>query len=302
MLHWRLLLGVLLIAALVGLCWLDHLAALPGSWLMPVAVLLAVLASGEILRLCRSAGLKPIGWVVYFGNILLVASPWFVVLGRRFLGEAGAADEQELGVEETAWPMLVLAACVLAAFLGEMRRYDRSKGVTANLGATVLSMVYVGLMLAVVVQLRLVWGIGALASLVIVVKMGDTGAYTIGRLLGRHKMAPVLSPGKTIEGAIGAVAFSTLGAWASFAWLVPWLCGRELAAVLTPWWGWGLFGVVVGIWGMFGDLAESLLKRDAESKDSSSWLPGFGGVLDVLDSILLAGPVAYIFWGVGLVK
>ena len=284
--------GVLLIAALVGLCWLDHLAALPGTWLMPVVVLLSLLASGEVLRLCRSAGLKPIGSVVYFGNVMLVLSPWFVVLGPL----------RSAGVEETAWPMLVLAACVLLAFLGEMRRYDRSKGVTANLGATVLSMVYVGLMLAVVVQLRLAWGIGALASLLIVVKMGDTGAYTVGRLFGRHKMTPVLSPGKTIEGAIGAVAFSTLGAWASFAWLVPWLCGRELPDALTPWWGWALFGVVVGIWGMFGDLAESLLKRDAENKDSSSWLPGFGGVLDVLDSILLAGPVAYILWGVGLVK
>ncbi len=292
MLHWRLLLGVLLIAALVGLCWLDHLALVPGTWLMPVAVLLSVLASGEVLRLCRSAGLKPIGSVVYVGNVLLVASPWFVMLSPL----------RSAGVEETAWPMLVLAACVLAAFLGEMRRYDRSKGVTANLGATVLSMVYVGLMLAVVVQLRLAWGIGALASLVIVVKMGDTGAYTVGRLIGRHKMTPVLSPGKTIEGAIGGVAFSTLGAWASFVWLVPWLSGQGSPSALTPWWGWALFGVVVGISGMFGDLAESLLKRDAESKDSSSWLPGFGGVLDVLDSILLASPVVYIFWGVGLVK
>ncbi len=275
MLHWRLLLGVLLIAALVGLCWLDHLADVPGTWLMPVAILLAVLASGEILRLCRSAGLKPIGPVVYVGNVLLVLSPW---------------------------PAMLLAVCVLAAFLGEMRRYDRSKGVTANLGATVLSMVYVGLMLAVVVQLRLAWGVGALASLVIVVKMGDTGAYTVGRLIGRHKMAPVLSPGKTIEGALGGVAFSTLGAWASFAWLVPWLSGGQSPLGLTPWWGWALFGVVVGISGMFADLAESLLKRDADIKNSSSWLPGFGGVLDILDSILLASPVAYIFWGVGLVK
>ena len=290
MLKWRLILGVLIIAALIALCWLDHLAARPGSWLMPMAVLLAVLASGEILRFCRSAGLKPIGPVVYLANVSLVLSPWIVSL--PFLSSEG--------VNGTAWPMMLLAVCVLLAFLGEMRRYDRSKGVTANLGATVLSMVYVGLMLAVVVQLRLAWGIGALASLVIVVKMGDTGAYTVGRLIGRHKMAPVLSPGKTIEGAMGGVAFSTLGAWASFTWLVPWLSGP--GSGLTPWWGWALFGIVVGISGMFADLAESLLKRDAECKDSSSWLPGFGGILDILDSILLASPVAYIFWGVGLVK
>lgn len=252
--------------------------------------MLTVLASGEILRLCRSAGLRPIGPVVYCVNVLLVLSPWIVVLNSRPCE----------GMAESAWPMIVLAVGVLLAFLGEMQRYDRSKGVAANLGATVLSMVYVGLMLAVVVQLRLLWGIGALASLVIVVKMGDTGAYTLGRLIGRHKMAPVLSPGKTIEGAIGGLAFSTLGAWASFTWLVPGLSGSP--ATLTPWWGWASFGIVVGLSGMFADLAESLLKRDAQCKDSSSWMPGFGGVLDILDSILLASPVAFIFWGFGLVN
>jgi len=284
MLHWRIFLGVVLIAAMAGLCWLDHLAGLPGAWLMPLALMLAVLASGEILRLCRSAGLKPIGPVVYCGNFLLVLSAW----------------------ASPAWPMLVLATSVLLAFLGEMARYDRSKGVIANLGATVLSLVYVGLMLAVVVQLRLAWGIGALAALVIVVKMGDTGAYTVGRLVGRHKMAPVLSPGKTIEGAIGAVIFSTFGAWLSFTLIVPRMAdaANPLAAAgaSTQWWGWATFGVVVGTAGLLADLAESLLKRDAGCKDSSDWMPGFGGVLDILDSILLASPIACIFWSLGLVK
>ena len=67
-------------------------------------------------------------------------------------------------------------------------------------------------------QLRIVWGVGALAAWVIVVKMGDTGAYTVGRLIGRHKMAPLISPGKTIEGAVGALAFSCLGSWLAFQW------------------------------------------------------------------------------------
>lgn len=294
MLHWRLFLGFVLIAALTGLCWLDHLAGLPGAWLLPLALGLSVLASGEILRLCRSAGLKPLGAVVYCGNFLIVLSAWAA----------------------TIEPMLVLATFVLLAFLGEMGRYDRSKGVISNLGATVFSLMYVGLMLAVVVQMRLAWGIGALAALIVVVKMGDTGAYTVGRLVGRHKMAPVLSPGKTIEGAIGAVVFSTLGAWISFTWIVPRLADATnpvvanpvaanpvaAAGALTQWWGWAAFGVVVGISGLMADLAESLLKRDAGCKDSSDWMPGFGGVLDILDSILLAAPIAYIFWSLGLVK
>jgi phosphatidate cytidylyltransferase len=120
--------------------------------------------------------------------------------------------------------------------------------------------------------------------------MGDIGAYTVGRLIGRHKMSPAISPGKTIEGGLGALVFACAGAWASFRWLLP---------PATPWvadWGWLVFGLLMGIGGMVGDLAESLLKRDAGVKDSSTWMPGFGGVLDLLDSLLLTAPLAWLCW------
>ncbi|HBO45263.1 MAG TPA: CDP-archaeol synthase [Planctomycetaceae bacterium] len=174
-------------------------------------------------------------------------------------------------------------------------------------------MVYVGLMLAFVVRMRLGWGVGAVASLIIVVKMGDTGAYTVGRLFGRHKLAPVLSPGKTIEGAAGAIVFATVGAWVSFAWLVPAMAQGSAVSTATAattgmaattagiGWGWLVYGPLVGMAGLLGDLAESLLKRDAGRKDSSTWMPGFGGVLDILDSILLGAPVAYVLWASGVV-
>ena len=136
----------------------------------------------------------------------------------------------------------------------------------------------------------------ALAALVIVVKMGDIGAYTVGRLFGRHKMAPVLSPGKTWEGArrrtgvcldrrLGGVSFAARqdGTYAGPSLV-------ELAAVRHCWWA---------LTGILGDLAESLFKRDVGRKDSSTWLPGFGGILDVLDSILFAAPVAYVCWYAG---
>jgi len=157
----------------------------------------------------------------------------------------------------------------------------------------------VGVLFSFLIQLRLMWGIGALASLIIVVKMGDTGAYTVGRLIGRRKMAPVLSPGKTIEGAVGALAFACFGAYAAFQWLVPALATGEGHASTA--WGWLPFGLLVGLTGLFGDLAESLIKRDAGCKDSSRWLPGFGGVLDIFDSILFAAPVAWLCWAMGLV-
>jgi phosphatidate cytidylyltransferase len=137
--------------------------------------------------------------------------------------------------------------------------------------------------------------------LIIVVKMGDTGAYTVGRLVGRHKLCARLSPGKTIEGAAGAVVFAVLGSWLTFAWLVPWISATGVAQGADTGWGWLPFGLLVGTAGGLGDLAESLLKRDAGRKDSSTWMPGFGGVLDLLDSILLAAPVAYVCWASGLV-
>lgn len=293
MLRWRLLLGTLVIAALLGLCWLDHAAAVPGVWLMPVAVLLAWMAGSEVLALAEATGAKPLPWAVYTSNLLIVLAAWVPRL--EALGNLRPA------LEPGTWPLAALGLGALLVFLGEMRRYESPGGVTANVSAAVFAMVYVGVLLAVVVQMRMVWGIGSLAALVIVVKMGDTGAYTVGRLIGRHKMAPKLSPGKTIEGMVGGLGFSCLGAWVAFAWLVPALSPGAMLPSPGSSYGWLIFGLLVGAAGMIGDLAESLLKRDAGRKDSSTWLPGFGGVLDILDSILLAAPVAWLCWAVGIV-
>jgi phosphatidate cytidylyltransferase len=134
-----------------------------------------------------------------------------------------------------------------------------------------------------------------LVSLIAVVKMGDSGAYTVGRLIGRHKMAPVLSPGKTWEGVAGAIGFAMLGAWMVFR-LMP---GSSTRTEFR--WQWLVYGAIVGVAGLIGDLAESLIKRDAGRKDSSTWMPGFGGILDVLDSILFAAPIAWILWAIELV-
>jgi phosphatidate cytidylyltransferase len=157
---------------------------------------------------------------------------------------------------------------------------------------------YVGVLMSFVVQLRNLFpderGLYALVSLITVVKLSDIGAYTVGRLIGKHKMAPTLSPGKTWEGAAGGVLFSCVGSYLIFcAWLNTGMVFHD--------WGWFPFGIAMAVSGMVGDLAESLLKRDAGRKDSSTWMPGFGGVMDLLDSILLAAPVAYLFWAAGWV-
>jgi phosphatidate cytidylyltransferase len=281
MLRWRLILGAVLIAAIGFLVWLDNVSSPTGIWLFGLGVIVTVLASGEIVHLMRSGGLNPQAWLIYLGNLALIAAAWLpVTLGWAF--------------PDGAWNLvaLCLGLCVVVAFLGEMYRYEKPGGVVANLSVTLLGILYIGWMFSFLILLRLGWGIGPLITLIVVVKMGDIGAYTLGRIFGRHKMAPVLSPGKTYEGLLGAVIFSTFGAWLSFSWLIPSLEGSAA-------YGWLPFGIVLGLGGLFGDLAESLIKRDTGCKDSSSWMPGFGGVLDILDSILWTAPIAYLFWQLG---
>lgn len=295
MLRWRLLLGTLIIAVLVGLSWLDARASVPGLWLLPVLVAFCVLGSAEVLQLMGSAGVRPVPWVVYGGNLLILAANWAPLVSH---GSSGIAARPGLA-SANDWVLLAFGVSVLLAFFAEMLRYRKPGGVTLNLAGAVFALTYLGVMLSFAVQLRLIWGIGALGSLLIVVKMGDTGAYTVGRLFGRHPMAPVLSPKKTIEGAVGALAFSCFSSWAVFRWLTP--VTTTGPAVSPPWWGWIVFGIVICVVGMLGDLAESLVKRDVQQKDSGAWVPGFGGVLDLLDSILLAAPIAYFGWALGVV-
>ena len=139
------------------------------------------------------------------------------------------------------------------------------------------------------------WGLKPLLSLVLVVKMSDTGQYFVGTLFGKRKLAPVLSPGKTWEGTIGGIGVSAV---ITASILSQYLVSMVGAA------GWSqifFYCILISLAGLAGDLAASLLKRDAGVKDSSNWLPGLGGVLDMLDSLLLAAPVAYACWVSGLI-
>lgn len=292
MLRWRIPLGVGLIAALAALMVLDHRGSAPGAWLLLVALAVGLAGSHELVTLLSTGGHRPLRGVIYGGTLAVIASNAVWLFWRPV--------PEETALARLAWPMLAFTASLIAAFVGEMRRYERPGGVMASAALAVFGVAYVGITLSFAVQLRMLGGpadgIVALAALVIVVKMGDTGAYTVGRLIGRHKMAPVLSPGKTWEGAAGAIVFAVLGAWLAFH-VVPRAMGHTLA---ERDWSWLVFGLTVGVAGMIGDLAESLLKRDAGCKDSSTWLRGFGGVLDILDSILLAAPVAYFCWWLGM--
>lgn len=297
MLRWRLVLGVLFAGAFAGVCWLDYYAARPGFWFLAVAGLLALASTSELLGMFAAAGhnLQGLGRVVYAGNLAIVAANFYSLL------PLDPSPGRETPLAQLALPLLVALLVLICLFFWEMIHYRQPGGITIRLGLAAFSLLYVGLLLSVLFQLRYLGGNQAgllgLLALICVVKMGDIGAYTVGRLFGRHKMVPLLSPGKTWEGAAGGVLFSVFAAW-----LVIENWGPQLVpgfSVLA--WAWVGYGVLVGIAGMAGDLAESLLKRDLGCKDSSRWMPGFGGFLDILDSVLLAGPIGYIVWLVAVV-
>jgi len=154
---------------------------------------------------------------------------------------------------------------------------------------------YVGLMSSFLYQLRWLspdpqFGAAAILVAIMTPKLGDAGAYFTGRWLGRRKLIPKLSPGKTYEGAVGGLAAAVLAAWALGSHPVPFVC---TAPLMKPWAA-ALFGLVVGILGQVGDLMESLIKRDCEAKDAAQSIPGFGGLLDVADAILFSAPLSYL--------
>jgi phosphatidate cytidylyltransferase len=291
MLRWRLALGAIIIAALVGLFWLDYHASLLGVALLPLALIVTLLGTGETLQICDAVGLHGVRLVSYGGGVLLWLS---CAIGFQYADSVAA---------RLAATLLAFVLASMAGVTVVMAQYQQPGENLRRIAGTLIPLAYVGLGVALLTHLR-GWGdrergTVALVSVIVVTKLGDIGAYTLGRLFGRHKLVPRLSPGKTWEGVAGAILFSTLGsAWVFFQ-LAP-----RLVADFQPstWTGVILFGVLVCIAGICGDLAESLLKRDAGRKDSSDWMPGFGGVLDLLDSLLAAAPVALVLWMCGIVR
>jgi phosphatidate cytidylyltransferase len=148
-----------------------------------------------------------------------------------------------------------------------------------------LSLVYLGLPLGSLVGVHIFGGRTAVLLLVAAIAISDTAQYYSGRLLGRHALAPRLSPKKTIEGAAGGLVVVPLFLYFAGPYLVPVGAAWLLAVV----------GVVLVLAGIAGDLFESMMKRAADMKDSSALIPGHGGVLDRIDALLFAAPVFYLY-------
>jgi phosphatidate cytidylyltransferase len=291
MLGWRVGISAVLIPALVGLFMLDHRAGESAPYLLGLCILLAVRGSWEFAHLVRVRSFEPSFPALSIGSSLIVAAGW--------LGHASFFPI-DVG-RHPAVPLAAVAVCfsllVMVLFLKAAIRYQQPGRTMETLGIEVLGISYLGVLLAMTAQLRWVAGIDAgyyvLGSLVISVKCGDVGAYTLGRLFGKRKMIPRLSPGKTWMGFWGALLGAALGAWLWLRFSPP-VFGETVKAGPA---GWAvLYGIIMGLVGLIGDLCESLIKRDVGQKDSAPLFPGFGGLLDLLDSVIYAGPVAYLLW------
>ena len=292
MLGWRIAISAVLIPVLLGLFYLDHHSGAGAVWLLGLVVVLALRGAWELAQLLETRSFRPAWWLAGLCAAGVAAASWISP-------PAGVPAAAELRLDTLGPLGGMVTASVLVLLLSGMVRYREPGSSTETLGSELLIVCYAGLLLGVTAQLRWVAGAEAgylvLGSVVICAKCGDIGGYAIGRLFGRTKLVPRLSPGKTRAGGVGALAAAAVAGWTWLQFATP----RFGSGWQPPEAGWSLlYGGLIGLAGLVGDLAESLLKRDLEAKDSAALFPGFGGLLDLLDSILFAGPVAWLLWQV----
>ncbi len=294
MLVQRLFFGALLIAALLGLLYVDSrlgvwFAREAGPYDPSGALVTAVLAallwmgSRELDGLMRAGGYAPLRTWPALMIVLLAATP-FLALTRIMPTTYEPPPVANLTLA------LLTAATFGSFFLVGCRR--QSDGAIANVALTLFAILYLGLLGQFIARLSLAGGVPMVLYYVAVVKCCDIGAYFTGLAVGRHKLIPWLSPKKTWEGLAGGIGASVLVAIFLPRLLAPQSIFGEAASLpaAAPA---ALFGLVMAVVGQAGDLFESLLKRSAEAKDSAAAVPAFGGILDIIDSILLTAPVAY---------
>jgi phosphatidate cytidylyltransferase len=267
--------------------------------LIPLGWILLLAATAEVLELVRVREPDLPATNIYLGGSLVYFAACAPILSRLLPGIAPLTTS----IESLGWIALAVAVAFGLQFFAEMLRYREPGRAVLRLALATFVTLYPGLFVALLASLRFLhgnaWGMAALVSVVFVVKISDTCAYAAGKTWGRRKMSPHLSPGKTIEGGIGALVGAALSAWLYFDLMLP--AAIRGAETASSWWSSMVYGVVVALAGMVGDLAESLVKRDCGRKDSSRWLPGLGGILDILDSLLFAAPTALVCWLLRLV-
>lgn len=283
----RVVVGLTLALGLIAGVWHDLHSH--GHLVLGAAALLAA-AGGcrEFTRLARSRAAE-----VQFIPMLVIS---LLVVAEALLHQAAASVGQRLA---DTLPLIPLLLGLGLAWTALQQMFSQAtERFFVNVGGTLLGMIYLGVPLNLVLRLLMLdtpengsRGVFLTLLFIVAVKSGDIAAYFGGRALGRRKLAPRISPGKTWEGFACSFLGAVIGVYVFRALLMSSLFG--LADPFDAPWKPALWAVVLAPLGVVGDLVESCMKRDASVKDSGSLLPGFGGVLDVLDAILIAAPVAY---------
>jgi phosphatidate cytidylyltransferase len=253
----RVLSGAVLIAIAIAVVWFASDTAFH-----LVAIAVSAAAVIELIGLGRASGMNIPTWPALIASCLVAT-----VVGTPFT--------------------FAIEACLMTALVGmavvTLSAWRGGPGAFADVSASLFPALYVGLPVGAMVGIRSGGGPRVLFLLMLTVIVSDTAQYYTGRLFGRRPLAPLTSPKKTVEGALGGFMFGTAAFAVVAAWWLP------IAIPLRI--GLGLTIVALGI---AGDLFESMLKRSAGVKDSSALIPGHGGVLDRIDALLFAAPVYYI--------
>lgn len=307
MLKYRLVFGPIMIAALLGMFYLDDRldqvnitdtvwqqvflgrAYLPAGLLLLGSILASImLASRELCRI--------------FHAEQVAASPFMVALSGGLGCVLLYLIPYSLDSQQT---VAIYASFMVGIFILSLVRHSyggQAEGAIAVAAVTMFALIYLGALPGFYLAIRRWHSAWVIAAVILITKSCDIGAYFTGRAIGRTKLIPWLSPGKTWEGLLGGVAFSILLAIALAAlanvydWFGHWQpgpAGRVFIQYDFPLWYAAVCGLVFGLVGVVGDLTASLFKRDAGIKDSGRSIPGFGGVLDVVDSPILVAPFAY---------
>lgn len=242
------------------------------EWLFVLVVLATVeLSLNEYFHIARQAGLEGWHWIGY------------VAAGLLCLGQ-DAGVHRIIPGESVLLVVVVLVVPVAGLFIvSDLKEYS------SGLASTMLGILYVAFAFSWIIPLRfddLSTGWRLTLLLLVVVWSQDIFAYAVGRLAGRIPLAKAISPRKTVEGALAGLAGGLLVAWGFSHWF--WQTGDQKTVILI--------GGAIAVAGQAGDLVESALKRAANLKDSGTILPGHGGLLDRIDSLLFAAPTLWLVW------
>lgn len=243
-----------------------------GVAILLMLIFMIVMGSKEYVKILNHKGFYPSLKVIYFTQTILTA----VVFFKRFDLVA-----------------ITLTICAMCSFMWVL--FKGRQPYIANVATTLLGMVYCGWFPLHLIFLRDLScakydsGLGFVVLMFTAILMTDVGCYYVGSKFGKHKLAPVISPNKTIEGSIGGAFFAILGS------LLIWAYMAFLLGIDIHWYIAVAAGLISTIFAQIGDLCESLIKRDAGVKDSGTSLPGHGGFLDRTDSFIFTIPMMYYF-------